>query len=160
MKTKDKHRTVQPWTGTVDGIPTLQYRRIEDQDTIVRSTSGTSWLYEPCGPFQFQRFHESGDPMLVGWCVRDSLTEIVNEFARWALPPRKGYAAEIVDESFRQIVCGLWSAGAAWDMGGAWFGVKAVFDEFRRQCVTHEVDIAIWEGQAMTTAPGSGFRDA
>lgn len=154
MRLRTPPRTTQPWVGTIDGIPTIENRRIEDQDTIVQTSTGTPWLYEPRGPFQFQRFHQSGDPLLSGWCVRQTLPEIVNEFARWALPPRVGYAAEIVDESFRQILCGLWSE-EAWP--GAWWGCKAVFVEMQRQCVAEDVDLAIWEGQAMSSAPGSGF---
>lgn len=151
------YRTTQPWIGTVDCIPRIENRRLEDHNNVVRSSTGTPWRYVPRPPFQFQTFHESGDPEYTGWLVRDMLADVVNDFARWALPPRQGFAAEIVDESFRQVLCGLWARGTAWDMGGAWFGCKAVFDEMRRQSVTDDVSLAMWEGQAMSTAPGSGF---
>lgn len=163
MNARTEHRTTQPWMGTVGGLPRIENRRVEDYGNIVISSKGTPWEYQPRGPFQFQHWHQSSDPALCGWAVCATLADAVNEFARWALPPREGYMAEIVDESFRQIVAGVWTTDtryttrAAWDLGGAWFGCRAAFDEFRRQHVCDDVSIAMWEVTAMRTAPGSGM---
>lgn len=163
MRGKTEQRTTQLWT---DGMTTIEQRRIEDHDCLVKCSTGTPWLYVPRGPYAFQMFHETADPMLSRWCVRETLWDAVNEFARWALPPRIGWAAEIVDESFRQVLCGLWSTTpsethgiSAWDLGGAWFGCRAAFEIMHRQQCCDDVSLAIWEGQAMSTAPGSGFNE-
>lgn len=163
MHEMTEFRTTQVWMGMKDGLPRIEQRRIEDYDNVVSSSKGTPWGYEPRGPLVFQMFHQSGDPLHTMWRVAPSLPAAVNEFARWALPPRKEYIAEIVDESFRQVVAAMWTTvepgEGAWEMGGGWFGCRAVFDEFRRQQVSDDVSIAMWEVTAMRTAPGSGMSD-
>jgi hypothetical protein len=166
MSARTDQRSTQLWTGWGDGCMVAEERRLEDHDMIVRSATGTPWLYEPRGPFQYQEFHQSADPLLSKWRIVVTLDAAVNEFARWALPPRRGYAAEIVDESFRQILCGLWSdepherhGVSPWGLGGAWFGCRAAFDVMHRQRCCDVVSLAIWEGQAMSTAPGSGYME-
>lgn len=156
MHGKTEFRTTRPWTGLVDGLPVLENRRLEGHNNIVLADTGTPWDYEPRGPFQFQTCHESGDATRAGWIVKAEFWETINEFARHALPPRKGYAASVVDESFRRVLGGLWS-GEAWEMGGVWFGCEAAFNEMRRQCVCDDVSIAMWEVTAMRTSPGSGM---
>lgn len=158
-----EHRTTRIWTGMVDGLPRIEQRRLEDYGGIVIADTGAPWDYVPVAPFQFQMFHQDSNPERSTWLVRATLAEAVNDFARWALPGRKGYGAGIVDESFRFVLGAMWftdcgSHGvSAFDMGGAWFGCKAAFVELQRQQVCDDVSIAIWEGQAMSTAPGSGY---
>lgn len=166
MTGKTEFRTTMPWYGMKAGLPTIERRRIEEYENIIVASKGTPWEYEPRGPFQFQMFHQSGDPMNALWRVCPTLAEAVNEFARWGLPPRMGYAAEIVDESFRQILCGWFSTASIdgyamtpWDVGGAWYGCRAAFDEARRQQICDDVSLAMWEVTAMRTAPGSGMKE-
>lgn len=160
MTAKTERRTTRPWMGLVDGRFVEEDRRLEDWNNIVVGTSGTPWLYEPRGPFQYQTCSETGAYDQTGHFVFDTLAEAVNEFARWELPPRRGHLASIIDETYRIVLMASWitqDAGdglSPWDIGGCWWGIKATFDEMRRQSVCDDVSIAVWEVRAMEYAPG------
>lgn len=128
---------------------------LEEWEGLVPSDYGTPWLYQPRGPFQVQMCHQSARPELTSWTVLPTLDSAVDKLVADFLPPRRGYMCEIVDESFRQILCAAYH-DKIWDHGGAWFGCHAGFVELRVHPLVDPVSVDAWEGIARYTAPGGG----
>lgn len=158
---RTRQRTTRVWMGMRGGEPAIAHLRIEEWPVPAPADFGAPWGYEPVAPFQFCMFDDAGRVARTLVTPCESLTDAVNEFARWALPPRQGMLARIIDESFRQVLGASWSTEpsetgtSAWDIGGAWYGCQTVFDVMRRQRVADDVSTSIWETVAAQTAPGA-----
>lgn len=126
---------------------------------IAPSRYYAEWNSEPRPPFRTQAF----TPWARGFQVHDTLSSAIRRVAEALLPPRVApLQVEVLDEGFSVVFAMSNREGVAQapDLP-VWFGVRAAYAELE-QLLTDQtarygfdhMDLALWEGRAMTTAPG------